>query len=68
MTYLKSALAWALYWMGTVVSRGISSTGCWTDEVLYPTYNTLMGWSVDLDVRGWVWPSELRDETFEEIK
>jgi len=54
--------------MGTVVSRGISSTGCWTDEVLYPTYHTLMGWSVDLDVRGWVWPSELRDETFEEIK
>ena len=68
MTYLKSALAWVLYWIGHVVSRGISSTGRWTDEVLYPVYNTLMGWSVDLDDMGWVWPSELRDETFEEIK
>lgn len=68
MTYLKSALAWALYWTGDGVARCISSSGYWTDEVLYPIYNTLMSWSVDLDVRGWVWSPDLRDEPFEEIK
>ena len=68
MNYLKSALAWALYWAGDAVSRGISSTGCWTDEILYSVYNKVMGWSVNLDARGWVWSPELRNETFEEIK
>ena len=68
MTYLKSALAWTLYWMGDGVARCITSTGYWTDEVLYPIYNKLMTWSVNLDVRCWVWEPTLRNAEFEEIK
>ena len=52
MRDVRSGLAWVLYWMGDGVSRLMELTG---EEVLYPVYNTLMCWSVNLDDRGWAW-------------
>lgn len=40
--------AWALYWAGDVVSRLIGVKERRSDQFVYPVYNALMGWSINV--------------------
>jgi hypothetical protein len=48
----RTALAWALFCLGDLVSRPMQR---WDLGFLYPIYNRLMGWSADLDKVGKIW-------------
>lgn len=48
----RTALSWILYRLGDLVSYPIR---WWDLGFLYPVYNRLMIWSVDLDGAGKIW-------------
>lgn len=48
----RTALAWVLYQLGNMVSYFMR---WWDLGFLYPVYNLLMIWSVDLDSAGKIW-------------
>lgn len=48
----RTASAWVLYRLGDMVSYPMR---WWDLGFLYPIYNRLMTWSVDLDSAGKIW-------------
>ena len=59
MTILRTALSWVLYYIGDVISYPM----LWFDlGFIYPVYNRVMGWSVELDREERVWKSPSPEE------
>lgn len=48
---MRFIASWVLYWLGDLASKTMHWFN-WTAFFLYPVYNRLIGWSVDIQGEG----------------